>query len=452
MSRVKRYTSKRKKWRKVIAAVGAVAVVYIGGVLFFHSHYYPGTRVGNIDIGLKTKKGAKEYVKEQLDQYVLKVKEKDGEESVSAKEAGLSFSNLEEIDRILEEQSYGSWPFNLAGKYDYDALNIQVDEDKLSGYVDTLECMNPETPEKSVSASITYDEKNKKYKIKKETIGNIVDKDHFMEGLTEALVNHKKDISLQEDTYFAQPEYMADTKEVVAARKKLNKYLNGFVIYKDGGQEMKILKKDLSNMLTCSKNFEVSIDKKKVEAYVKDQVADAFNSLDGDIPSGITAWKVSVDGETDQLIENIKSGKYSTRKPVYAQEGFDRDEYDIGKTFIDVNLGDQRMWYVEDGKILLSSDVVTGNVSTGHATSTGLYHVAYKQRDHLMVKYNSFVHYWMPYNTAVGIGFHDASWRSSFGGEIYRTNGSHGCINMPPAKAASLFSMISAGTAVYVHW
>ena len=69
----------------------------------------------------------------------------------------------------------------------------------------------------------------------------------------------------------------------------------------------------------------------------------------------------------------------------------------------------------------------------------------------MMVKYHSFVHYWMPYNTTVGIGFHDANWRSSFGGQIYRTDGSHGCINMPPAKAEELYYMISAGTVVYVH-
>ena len=110
------------------------------------------------------------------------------------------------------------------------------------------------------------------------------------------------------------------------------------------------------------------------------------------------------------------------------------------------------MWYVEEGKVMLSSDVVTGNTSTGHGTGTGLYRIAYKQRDHLMVKYNSFVHYWMPYNTRVGIGFHDASWRSSFGGDIYRTNGSHGCINMPPEKAAELYNLINAGTLVYLHW
>lgn len=452
MSRVTKYGTKRKKWRRLLAVAGVITAAYLGGMAFFHSHYYPNTRIGNINIGLKTKKGARKHVKEELEKYVLTVKEKEGEESISAADAGLSFSDLDKVDKILEKQPYGSWLIKLTKDYTYEALNIQVDSDKLSTYVDTLNCMNPKTPEASVNASVFYDNKGKKYKIKKEIIGNIVDKEHFLSGITEALIHHDKEISLVEDTYYVQPQYKSSSKKVKSALKTLNKYLKGFVIYKDGSQKMKLLKKDLSDMLSCSEDFEVKISKKKVRAYVEDHVAKTFNSLEGDIPSGITAWKVSVDRETDQLVKNIKSGKYSTRKPVYAQEGFDRDEFDIGKTFIDVNISDQRMWYVEDGRIQLSSDVVTGNLSTGHATSTGFYRIAYKQRDHLMVKYNSFVHYWMPYNTTVGVGFHDASWRGSFGGQIYRTNGSHGCINMPPAKAASLFSMISAGTAVYIHW
>jgi lipoprotein-anchoring transpeptidase ErfK/SrfK len=273
-----------------------------------------------------------------------------------------------------------------------------------------------------------------------------------MTGLKAALTEHEKQISLLEDTYYKQPKYKESTKEVKAACKQMNKYLDGIVTYKDGGMKTKTYRKDIAKMLTCSKDFEVKFNKKKVKDFVKTEVAETFNSLDGYTPSGITAWKVGVDKETTKLIKNIKTGKRTTRKPVYAQEGFDRDTYNIGKTFIDVNISDQMMWYVEDGKIKLSSDVVTGNLATGHGTSTGFYRIAYKQRDHLMVKYNSFVHYWMPFNTSVGVGFHDASWRGAFGGEIYRSNGSHGCINMPPPKAAELFGMVSSGTAVYIHY
>ena len=49
--------------------------------------------------------------------------------------------------------------------------------------------------------------------------------------------------------------------------------------------------------------------------------------------------------------------------------------------------------------------------------------------------YASPVSYWMPFNG--GVGLHDATWRGSFGGTIYKTNGSHGCVNIP-LKAAKV--------------
>ena len=46
---------------------------------------------------------------------------------------------------------------------------------------------------------------------------------------------------------------------------------------------------------------------------------------------------------------------------------------------------------------------------------------------------------------------HDAYWRSSFGGKIYKTNGSHGCINLPPAVAKTVYENISAGMPVLCY-
>lgn len=49
------------------------------------------------------------------------------------------------------------------------------------------------------------------------------------------------------------------------------------------------------------------------------------------------------------------------------------------------------------------------------------------------------------------IGLHDASWRKSYGGEIYKTNGSHGCVNLPKEAAYQLYDMVNVGTSVIVH-
>ena len=49
-----------------------------------------------------------------------------------------------------------------------------------------------------------------------------------------------------------------------------------------------------------------------------------------------------------------------------------------------------------------------------------------------------------------GYGLHDASWRSSFGGSIYKRSGSHGCVNLPTWEAPELYDLISVGTPVIV--
>lgn len=46
---------------------------------------------------------------------------------------------------------------------------------------------------------------------------------------------------------------------------------------------------------------------------------------------------------------------------------------------------------------------------------------------------------------------HDGYWRTSFGGTIYKKNGSHGCVNLPPAVAKTIFDNIEKGTPVLCY-
>jgi len=49
------------------------------------------------------------------------------------------------------------------------------------------------------------------------------------------------------------------------------------------------------------------------------------------------------------------------------------------------------------------------------------------------------------------VGMHDASWRSSFGANIYLTNGSHGCVNLPSKKAEVIYGYVEQGEPVIVY-
>ena len=55
--------------------------------------------------------------------------------------------------------------------------------------------------------------------------------------------------------------------------------------------------------------------------------------------------------------------------------------------------------------------------------------------------YESDVNYFMPF--AYNVGIHDASWRNGkFGGTIYKTSGSHGCINTPEEVVTKMYEMV----------
>ncbi len=124
---------------------------------------------------------------------------------------------------------------------------------------------------------------------------------------------------------------------------------------------------------------------------------------------------------------------------------------DIGNTYVEIDLSRQHLWFYKAGRLITEGDIVSGNVNNDCATPAGIYSLVYKQKDTVLKGqgYASPVNFWMPFNG--GIGIHDASWRYNFGGDIYTTNGSHGCINAPYDLANKIFNNIEPGTPVVCY-
>lgn len=119
-------------------------------------------------------------------------------------------------------------------------------------------------------------------------------------------------------------------------------------------------------------------------------------------------------------------------------------------TFVVVDIGDQKLTLYRNNEILVETDIVTGEKYL-YDTPTGMYNIRYKTMDTYLTgaDYNVHVDYWMPFNG--GIGLHDATWRSKFGGDIYERDGSHGCINIPHKYTDDIYYNVDAGTKVLVH-
>ena len=136
---------------------------------------------------------------------------------------------------------------------------------------------------------------------------------------------------------------------------------------------------------------------------------------------------------------------------------------DYDEKLIEVSYSKQKLYYYENGSLVFSSDIVTGNddfAPESEAIPEGTYYVQYKKRGATLsgADYTEYVEYWIGfgsesyYNGGQGIGFHDASWRAEFGGNIWKNDPSHGCVNMPTDMVARLYELADIGTPVNVYY
>lgn len=225
----------------------------------------------------------------------------------------------------------------------------------------------------------------------------------------------------------------------------------------------------IATWVNGSQGLTVSVDAAKVADYVQglrnkyDTPAgtQTWQSADGTTKSIKTnyGWHIDQAKETEALIANIQSLQSVTREPVYASRAVQTEMPQWGKTFVEIDLSSQHVYYYQDGNCVWDSKCVTGTATDpDRATPTGVFALKYKQRDRVLrgrinpqtgkPSYESPVAYWMPFNG--NIGLHDANWRSSFGGNIYLKSGSHGCINLPPKNAKTLYDLITPGTVIVV--
>nr|WP_296486748.1 L,D-transpeptidase family protein [uncultured Acetatifactor sp.] len=211
----------------------------------------------------------------------------------------------------------------------------------------------------------------------------------------------------------------------------------------------------------------IMVDEEAVQSWVEQLAADyntcdtekEFEATRGDtVTVKYVTYGTELDTEAEKqyLLEALQSEYDRTGTeihiPAYLQEGYVRGRDDIGGTYIEIDMTEQKMYYYAEGERILETDIVTGNTGRRMGTPQGINFVYGKERNRTLrgPGYASFVKYWVPVKGNIGI--HDASWRSKFGGEIYKTNGSHGCINTPTDIMSELYDMVEIGTPVIMFY
>lgn len=267
----------------------------------------------------------------------------------------------------------------------------------------------------------------------------------------------------------------AEQKEVQALWEKLEAYFQCDIVYDMGAEQITLTTKQLSDFLKAEDGFPVLdeagnfvLNEDAVVRFVKALAEEydtygkerEFQSTRGDIVTvkgGTYGTELNQKEEVAYLLENLLAEEMHTgveqkHIPVYKREGFVRGRDDIGDTYIEIDMTQQKLYYYADGELKVENDVVTGNERRHMSTPAGINYVYNKQKNRILrgEGYASPVDYWMPVKGNIGI--HDADWRKEFGGEIYKKNGSHGCINVPPDVMPDLYEMVEIGTPVVMFY
>lgn len=293
--------------------------------------------------------------------------------------------------------------------------------------------------------------------------------------LNQRLASGEDSLQLTEEDCYYDTSLSAAQEQTKKLWEKIALFQQCKLVYDMGDEKVPLDAKTVSGFLltengipAVDKAGELVIDKEQVQAFVE-ALSDeydtygkerSFESTRGDtilVKGGTYGTKLDRKKELAYLLDALSlkesyTGEEKLHIPTYEKEGVVRGKDDIGDTYIEVDMTDQKMYYYLEGELALETEIVTGNTGRKMGTPEGVNFVYNKQKNRTLrgPGYASFVKYWMPVKGNIGI--HDAGWRKEFGGEIYKKSGSHGCINTPGEKMAELYDMVEVGTPVIMFY
>lgn len=449
---------------KVIIAVTLVlGLVYLVGVWYFTDRFSPNTYVDEIKAGGKKIEEVEALVAAQADHYALEIKTIDNRDQIiRASDMELSFELNDIIKDMKLKQGGFSWPFHIFGRTDYHAVPvIKIDEEKLEDYVFSLPIFNKKFSVVPQDARI--DLVDEKFAIVEEIEGNVIKKKSFLKAVKQHIYNNEDFMDIDAEGYYKKPKIYRDDDRITGPMETLKKYNKSLIQYEiEGYEEIVDPALFFDWIVIDSDKSEVSINREKVAEYVR-KLARKYDTWSlsrefkttgaGTITAkgGSYGWLVERESEINQLIKDIEAGERISREPIYRYKAKARIPNDIGNTYVEIDISRQRMWFYKEGRLIVETPVVTGRPTPSRYTPVGVYPLNYKTKDATLSGqgYSSKVKLWMPFNNNIGI--HDAAWRSRFGGEIYRTGGSHGCINTPYAAVQKIYPLLEKGDPIVVY-
>lgn len=486
----------KKKKKKKKASAGRIAfritlllfLLALGGIYYYGyeycgTHFMPNTRINIFDCSGLTEEEVQQRFADAAQDYVLNVRFRGGAtEMLSAEDMGFAYKPDGSVAALLQQQDQLVWP-----KYFFEdsTYNIETggtyDEDKLMAAVTALPELQEANMEKPENAYIHFksgnDEEDGVFEIVPDTAGSTIDPVQLAAALGDAASRYEEVVDAEQvPGAYQTAEITKDNPDIVSRCKDLNDIVGASITYEmPDGELIKLNSDVMVNWLVEDKKGRLVKDDDVWDEHLwafLQELANHGNTLGmkrrfrstlrGEITvsGGDYGYMVNQIVEHDLLMEDLPACKKETRRPSYYLTPYNEEtENDgIGKSYIEVDLAAQHVWCYIDGELKMDCDCVSGNTTDGHATPTGVFGIMFMKKDTTLrgvmqkngeYEYETKVGYWMPFYD--GCGFHDAWWRTAFGGNIYKGDGSHGCVNLPVDGAEALFSYCDEKMPVVVY-
>ncbi len=461
---VQRYRRKKRNRRIVLLSVLCILLIcYLGGVCYFYTHFSGNTTLNGYDVSYSKLSKVESVLQAEMDAYTLKIHFKNGDETVAVGDGTLELRLAESVRSIKDRQNPLLWFVDIFCEDSYHVdYKTTYDVEAMRTYLSNISYMKTYNMEPSVDARVRME--NGTAVVIPDATGTELKAENVYSAVFSALDACEVSVDLSASDCYIPAKITMDSEVIAKGLANAEAFLSIKAEYDFKGYKVEIPKEDLSTLAYINEQGNVVVSRTNVEYYAKKLAEDystsytdrSFRTHDGKsitVYGGYYGWQLDPETEAQELYDLLCAGESFTKEPACFRKGYAYcEENDIGDTYVEVDLSDQHVYVYIDGEMEFDTPCVSGNSSAGRGTPGGLFGITYKAMNVTLKgeDYESPVTYWMPFNG--GIGLHDATWRSSFGGSIYYYNGSHGCINLPYSAAGQIYSMVEPGMPVICYW
>ncbi|MDE6406617.1 MAG: L,D-transpeptidase/peptidoglycan binding protein [Lachnospiraceae bacterium] len=448
----------------------SLMVTYLGLAVYYRNAFTYGTWINGIYCTGRSIQEVNDELVKGFTYEGVTVKDKNGSSYViSAEEISYQFDFKKALEIYQKRQNPWMWIESLVGGRRVElAPVVSYDREAFENCFDALPFCQDKRADKDRRVTITLTPQG--YALVNERT-DVLFVEQARGAVLSAIEASEREVSLVDEGCYHDLELTAQMRETMEIWEKLERFQDCGIVYLMGEEEIPVDASVVCDWIALDDNGRFLFDESgglqlkehAIEEFVEslakkyDTVGASrqFLATRGDmvtVEGGLYGNRIDQEAETAYLTEAFYGKKREVHEPAYTQEAWKKGSEDIGSTYIEVDMTEQKMYYYVDGVLTIDTPIVTGNTSRRMGTPSGVNFVYAKQKNRILrgPNYASHVDFWMPVKGNIGI--HDAAWRGTFGGTIYQTNGSHGCINTPRAAMEQLFDLAEVGTPVVMFY